>query len=788
MDKNLRALELDKILEMLAAETTCDDAAGLALEIKPETDLEEVRRLLKQTDDAYVLMAKFGAPSFYGLKNTVNALRRAQAGGALNLVEFLAIDNTLRVIRGVSEWRSKSAGVKSELDYYFETLQPNKFLEERIKMTVKSEEEVADTASTTLADIRRKIRNASLRVKEQLEKLTRSGAYQKYLQDAIVTQRDGRYVVPVKAEFRNEVHGLVHDTSSSGATVFIEPMGVVEANNEIRILQSKEQEEIDRILRQLSSEVGTFADPIVESYHALVKLNLIFAKGHLAYKMKAIMPHVNTDGKINIKKARHPLIDPKKVVATDIELGYSFDSLIITGPNTGGKTVSIKTIGLFCLMAMCGLMIPCQEESTVAIFNNVLADIGDEQSIEQSLSTFSSHMTNIIRILEVADKNSLVLIDELGAGTDPVEGAALAIAIIEALRIKKVRLASTTHYAELKEYALKTEGVENGSCEFDVNTLSPTYRLLIGVPGRSNAFAISKRLGMRPDIVERAKRLVSEESSEFETVVSKLEESRQELEKETQAAEKARLAAEKWVKESESIKEKAEKEALLELEKARQQAAAIVSQTRAQADALLDELDAIKKAKDKVLSAEQRANLKAGMKNLEVSSDPVHERKQDDYVLPRPLKVGDPVIIYDINKDATVLEIPKEGDQILVQAGIIKTRVPLSNLRLLTERIKKKTGIGKDKRTVKVVSAPETVSTSVDLRGMNIEEGIVEVDAFIDRALRQNLNQITIIHGKGTGVLRTGIQQHLRKHKAIKSFRLGTYGEGESGVTIAELK
>ena len=788
MDKNLRALELDKILEMLAAETTCDDAAGLALEIKPETDLEEVRRLLKQTDDAYVLMAKFGAPSFYGLKNTVNALRRAQAGGALNLVEFLAIDNTLRVIRGVSEWRNKSAGVKSELDYYFETLQPNKFLEERIKMTVKSEEEVADTASTTLADIRRKIRNASLRVKEQLEKLTRSGAYQKYLQDAIVTQRDGRYVVPVKAEFRNEVHGLVHDTSSSGATVFIEPMGVVEANNEIRILQSKEQEEIDRILRQLSSEVGTFADPIVESYHALVKLNLIFAKGHLAYKMKATMPYVNTEGKINIKKARHPLIDPKKVVATDIELGYGFDSLIITGPNTGGKTVSIKTIGLFCLMAMCGLMIPCQEESTVAIFNNVLADIGDEQSIEQSLSTFSSHMTNIIRILEVADKDSLVLIDELGAGTDPVEGAALAIAIIEALRIKKVRLASTTHYAELKEYALRTDGVENGSCEFDVNTLSPTYRLLIGVPGRSNAFAISKRLGMRPDIVERAKRLVSEESSEFETVVSKLEESRQELEKETQAAEKARLAAEKWVKESESIKEKAEKEAQLELEKARQQAAAIVSQTRAQADALLDELDAIKKAKDKVLSAEQRANLKAGMKNLEVSSDPVHERKQDDYVLPRPLKVGDPVIIYDINKDATVLEIPKEGDQILVQAGIIKTRVPLSNLRLLTERMKKKTGIGKDKRTVKIVSAPESVATSVDLRGMNIEEGIVEVDAFIDRALRQNLNQITIIHGKGTGVLRTGIQQHLRKHKAIKSFRLGTYGEGESGVTIAELK
>ena len=789
MEKYHRALELDKILNMLASETSCEDARKMAIDLKPAESLEEAQKLLQQTDDAYILVAKFGAPSFYGLTDITNAVRRAEAGGALNLTELLRIEASLRVIRAVCEWRNKSASIKTTLDYRFETLQPNKYLEDKINSVVKNEEEINDNASQTLANIRRKIVNAGQRVKDQLDKMVKSSTYQKYLQDAIVTQRDGRYVVPVKAEFRNEIKGLVHDTSASGATVFIEPMGVVEANNDIRLLRSQEKDEIERILYELSGEVGSFAGGICTSYHMLTELNLIFAKAHLAYKMKATLPKINDQGKIVVKRARHPLIDKNKVVPTDFELGTSFDTLVITGPNTGGKTVSIKTIGLFCLMAMCGLMLPCAENSEVSFFDRILVDIGDEQSIEQSLSTFSAHMVNIIKILELADSKSLVLIDELGAGTDPVEGAALAVAVIEALRIKHVRLAATTHYAELKEFALKTDGVENGSCEFDVNTLSPTYRLLIGVPGKSNAFAITKRLGMRPDIVARAKNLVSTESSEFEEVVSKLEHSRQKLEKENEALRKDRISVEKKLKEVEKLKEKAEKDSQKELEEARRQAGLIVSRTRAQAENLMEELEKLRKQRDKFMTAEQKQQLKAGIRNLEETSNPVEEKKPDDnYVLPRPLKVGDDVIIYDLGKEATVLEIPKEGDQILVQAGIIKTRIPLSNLRLFSNRQKKKQGVGKDKRTVKVVSASQDVSLDVDVRGMSSEEAIMEVDSFIDRCVRQGIATVTIIHGKGTGVLRNAIGQHLRKHPSIRSYRLGTYGEGESGVTIAELK
>ena len=786
MNKNHKALELNKILDMLALECTSEEAAENALNIEPSTDIDTVKKLMKETDDAYVLMAKFGAPSFYGLKNVVNALRRAEAGGVLNLSEFLNLSFTLKTIRGVTEWRNKSASVATVLQERFDLLTPNKYLEERIDTTVKSEDEVFDTASVELSNIRRKMRNASLKVKEQLDKMTRSPQYQKYLQDSIVTMRDGRFVVPVKIEYRNEVAGLVHDTSSSGATVFIEPMGVVEANNELRLLKAKEKDEIEKILARLSEEAGAFAQAVIDSYYILVELNLIFAKAHLAYKMKATVPFINDKGKINLKLARHPLIDKDKVVPTNIELGNRFDSLIITGPNTGGKTVSLKTIGLMCLMAMCGLMIPCAEESEISVFTNILADIGDEQSIEQSLSTFSAHMTNIIKILEISDSNSLVLIDELGAGTDPTEGAALAIAIIEALRIKKLRLAATTHYAELKEYALRTEGVENGCCEFDVNTLSPTYRLLIGVPGKSNAFAISRRLGMRADIVARAKNLVSDESNKFEEVIEKLEKDRRKLEDELKVAREEKQKAEKLKKEAETMLLKAEKESEKQLDEAKRTATGIVSATRAQADALFDELDKLKKHKDKIITAEQMQNLKSGIKNMEEQSDPVREKKQDDYVLPRPLKVGDEVIIYDIGKDATVLEVPKSGDMILVQAGIVKTRVNIKNLRLSDGKKEKKKDLGR--RTVKTLSAPENVKMDVDLRGMNSEEGIAAVDEFIDRALRQNLNQVTIIHGKGTGILRAAIQQHLRRHPQVRSFRLGAFGEGESGVTIAELK
>ena len=784
MDKHTKALELDKILEMVAEECSSQDGAQLARELEPVHTAAEAQWLLGETDAAFVAMAKYGAPSFYGMKNVTNPLRRAQAGGGLGLRELLDIGATLRTIRGLTQWWGKSGSVTTALTPRFEVLAPNKYLEEKIFTCIVNEEEVADNASPALASIRRKIRAASQRVRDQLDKLIHSQAHQKHLQESIVTQRGGRYVVPVKAEFRGEVPGLVHDTSASGATVFVEPMSVVELNNEIRVLRSDEQDEIARILLELSGEAGSFADSIIESYHYAVELDLIFAKAQVAYKMKAVVPQVGEDGKIALHAARHPLIAKEKVVPTDITLGVEFDTLIITGPNTGGKTVALKTIGLLTLMAMCGLMIPAGEGSRVAVFRHILADIGDEQSIEQSLSTFSSHMVNIIHIFEVADNSSLILLDELGAGTDPVEGAALAEAIIQELRGRGVRLACTTHYAELKAYAIQTPGVENGSCEFDVATLRPTYRLLIGVPGKSNAFAITQRLGMDTAIVDRARELVSREGNAFEQVVGRLEEDRRKMEDELEALRASAAQAKANAEASQRLKDEAEAQAKKEIDRARQEAAQIVQKTRQRADALVGELEELRRQKNKQLSAEQKARLRSGLKELESSSDPVHQRRDDNYVLPRPLVVGDEVLLYDIDKEATVLELPKDGT-VLVQAGIIKTRVPLGNVRLLSKRqLKKKNPT----RTVtKNVSTPET-SSSLDLRGQTVEEALMEVDNFLDRASRMHLSQVTIIHGKGTGALRTAVQQHLRRCSQVKSFRLGTYGEGESGVTIAELK
>ncbi len=784
MDKNYQALELDKILEMVAKETTCEDGEALARSIKPAYTPGEVRRLLEETDAAFVLMAKFGAPSFTGMKNVTNALRRAQAGGGLGLRELLDIGGTLRAIRSLQQWHSKNAGMHTVLSPRFDILAPNKRLEEKIFTCIQSEEEVADAASPALAAIRRKIRGAAVRVREQLDKLIHSQTHQKHLQEAIVTQRSGRYVVPVKAEFRGEVPGLVHDTSASGQTVFVEPMSVVELNNEIRVLRSDEQEEISRILLELSGEAGDFADSLIESYQYAVQLNVIFAKAQLAYRMKAVVPEIDEKGRTELHSARHPLIAKEKVVPTDITLGQDFDALIITGPNTGGKTVALKTLGLLTLMAMCGLMIPAGEGSRLPVYRHILADIGDEQSIEQSLSTFSAHMVNIIRILDVADGESLVLLDELGAGTDPVEGAALATAIIEELRRKGVRLACTTHYAELKSYALQTDGVENACCEFDVESLRPTYRLLIGVPGKSNAFAISRRLGLEGRIVDRAGELVNEENSSFEQVIERLEERRREMENELEAARKAARQARETMRQSEARQAEAGQRAKREIDQAREEASRIVQKTRQQADALLNELDELRRQQNKALSAEQKARLRSGLRDLESSADPVRKRRRDDYQLPRELRPGDSVVIFDIDKAATVLEAPKDG-QVLVQAGIIKTRVQVENLRLSGEGQKAKAKPGRS--VTKNVSAPE-IATSLDLRGMNVEEGLMEVDAFLDRAARSHVPQVTIIHGKGTGVLRAAVQQHLRRCSQVKSFRLGAFGEGESGVTVVEMK
>ena len=593
-------------------------------------------------------------------------------------------------------------------------------------------------------------------------------------------------VVPVRSECRGNVPGLVHDTSASGATVFIEPMGVVQANNDIKLLRSKEDDEIERILFELSANAGDFADAIIASYKNLAILNFVFAKANLAYNMRASMPIMNDRGIVDLKQARHPIIDKDKVVPVDIVLGKNFDTLVITGPNTGGKTVTLKTLGLLTLMAMCGLLVPCADNSELSVFRRVLVDIGDEQSIEQSLSTFSAHMTNIIQIIKLANSGSLVLIDELGAGTDPVEGAALAISILEKLRDKHAKIASTTHYAELKEFALRTEGVENACCEFDVTTLRPTYRLLIGVPGKSNAFAITKRLGMDDEIVERAKELVSSESRQFEDVVGTLEKRRQSLEKQIENANRLTAKANTEKQKAENEIRRAKENAEREIERAKQEAQRIISRTRAQADALVEELDKARKAKD--ISAEARAKLKKNLNTMENNADPVMKKQSDGekYKLPRPLKVGDSVLIFDIDKNATVLAPPTKDGMVLVQAGIIKTRVKIDNLRLIKEKKQQPPQYSAKRNVHSTLDVRPT--TEVDVRGETAFDAIMIVDKAIDNAVLMNINQLTIIHGKGTGVLRREIQSFLRTHKAVKSFRLGVFGEGESGVTIVELK
>ena len=798
MDKHTKALELDKILEMVAEECSSQDGAHLARELEPVHTAAEAQWLLGETDAAFVAMAKYGAPSFYGMKNVTNPLRRAQAGGGLGLRELLDIGATLRTIRGLTQWWGKSGNVTTALTPRFEVLAPNKYLEEKIFTCIVNEEEVADNASPALASIRRKIRAASQRVRDQLDKLIHSQAHQKHLQESIVTQRGGRYVVPVKAEFRGEVPGLVHDTSASGATVFVEPMSVVELNNEIRVLRSDEQDEIARILLELSGEAGSFADSIIESYHYAVELDLIFAKAQVAYKMKAVVPQVGEDGKIALHAARHPLIAKEKVVPTDITLGVEFDTLIITGPNTGGKTVALKTIGLLTLMAMCGLMIPAGEGSRVAVFRHILADIGDEQSIEQSLSTFSSHMVNIIHIFEVADNSSLILLDELGAGTDPVEGAALAIAIMEKLSVYGAKVAATTHYAEIKEYALQTPGVRNASCEFDVETLRPTYRLLIGIPGKSNAFAISQRLGLPEEIIEAAKRNISDEKTRFEDVLAQLDQTRQELEKEKEEVDRLRLEQIDSKRNLEQYKQKTYKLMDRELQNAQDKANRIVSSAKAESQKLLDELDELRRQKESEefskLVQGAKSSYKSHINRLEDIANPVIGRKsEEEYVPPRPLKKGDLVLVTQLGEEGVLLSDPDSAGNVQVQAGIIKTKVPVSSLRLVDKkrrrqlsRMEKKKNGGVTKTLVD--KSQRSASSELDLRGQTIEEAIMMVDQFIDSCTLLGIKTITIIHGKGTGALRSAVQQHLKNHRAVRTFRLGVYGEGEDGVTIAELK
>ncbi len=782
MNKHYKTLELDKILDMLAKEIPCEEGAAMALDIEPSHDIGEVRYLLKQTYDAHMLIGRFGSPSMGGLKNITSPLRRAEAGSVLMMSELLQISRVLAVIRNLKEWKSRSAGIETVLDSYFSSLVPNKYLEEKINYSILSDEEMSDNASKELANIRKKIRSSEAKARQQLDRIIHSDSQRKYLQDSIVTIRSGRFVVPVKAECRGNIPGLVHDTSASGATVFIEPMSVVEANNEIRVLKSKEQIEIERIMAELSAEAGSFAQAIINSIKAAAEVSVIFGKANLAYKMNAVLPDMNDESIIYLNKARHPLIDKNKVVPMTIELGNGFDTLVITGPNTGGKTVSLKLVGLLTLMAMCGLMIPAGDNSKLCVFDNVLADIGDEQGIEQSLSTFSSHITNIIDILKIADEKSLILIDELGSGTDPVEGAALATAIIEKIRNIGASLCVTTHYAELKSYALNTPGVENASCEFDVNTLRPTYRLLIGLPGKSNAFAISERLGIDKAITKRAEELISAEDRSFENVVGQLQTKRQALDDSIEQARSeaalAKAAKEKAEQELARIKETTKKQ----IEQAEEKARAIVEKTEREAYDLLDELDALSKA-GKSISPEEKARLRAQINALSKNETAQKKNSNEGYVLPRKIKPGDTVLMTDIDKKASVIEVNEQTQTLYVQAGIFKTRVQISDVRLVDEPNVTVKATKSIKKQVDIKAM-----TDVDLRGMTADEAIMALDNAIDSAVLSGIHQLTVIHGKGTGVLRREVQNFLRHHKAIKSFRLGVYGEGESGVTIAELK
>ncbi len=798
LNRHLKALEYDKVLEMAMKRACNDDARDIIASVRPEASVNMAQNHIDMTENAYILLAKYGGPSFSGLKNVSNSLARASAGGVLSMKELLDIGSTIRTVRGIREWRNNSGGQDElKIDLYFNSLMPNKYLEDKIFSAILTEEEMSDNASPELASIRRQIKNKENSVRDQLEKLIRSQKLKTVLQDAIITQRNGRYVVPVKSEHRASVSGLVHDTSSTGATVFVEPAGVVEANNDIRVLRGKEAQEIERILYELSVEAGGFIEEIKGSYECAVEINVIFCKAHLAYDMKATMPVLNDKGITDLRKARHPLIDPKKVVATDIRLGSDFDTLVITGPNTGGKTVAIKTIGLLSAMASSGFMIPAGDESKVSVYDDILVDIGDEQSIEQSLSTFSSHMVNIVNILKTAGEKSLVLIDELGAGTDPVEGAALAMAILEELHFKGAKIAATTHYAELKAYALQTARVENGSCEFDVNSLRPTYRLLIGIPGRSNAFAISERLGIDKKIIDRAGELVSSENTRFEDVVDMLEKSRLEMEDEhtkakkiTESARADREKAEKLLKDAQFRRDR-------ELENAQGEALRIVEKAKREANALLNEVEKLKKEAKQTKDAAELARraksaVNARLDAINSAVNPVFDSIEDDedYTLPRPLEIGDTVYCKTIGKNASVTALKDKKGNVEIAAGMLKMRVREESLRLV-DKPKQKETKKRQVSTARVTGESKStmaINNRCDLRGLMVDEAIIVLDRFLDDLLRSGLTECTIIHGKGTGALRAGVTQYLKGDPRIRTFRLGTFGEGENGVTIAEIK
>ncbi|MGM9521721.1 MAG: endonuclease MutS2 [Oscillospiraceae bacterium] len=785
-EKSQHILELPAVLKLLSSMAVSSGAKEAAEQLTPTADRAEAERRLSETTDARDMMTLLGSPSFSGVRDVRSSLKRAGAGGMLNTRELMDIAGVLRSAREALSYASGDEKSGRSVDYLFSSLRANKYLEEKITNSIIGDNELSDAASPELADIRRAMRVAGDKVRQALQKIISSPAYAKVLQEPIITVKNGRYVVPVKAECKSSVPGLTHDISSSGATLFIEPMSAVKANNEIRELLAREEREIDRILMELSAEASDFSDDISTNYRVLTQLDLIFAKAKLSYKLNAVKPAISENGELELKKARHPLLKQDTAVPIDISLGGEFDTLVITGPNTGGKTVSLKTVGLLCLMAECGLHIPAGDGSVVPLFEKILADIGDEQSIEQSLSTFSSHMTNIVGILKECGEGSLVLFDELGAGTDPAEGAALAVAVIEYARSAGAHIAATTHYAELKIYAMTQSGVMNASCEFDVKTLKPTYRLLMGIPGKSNAFAISERLGLPEHIIEDARRRMDAGDADFEEALSRLEENRKESEQrraETAALlQKAKADAEAAARE----RREAEEERRKFTKNARREAERILENAREAADEAFKDIERqrreaadndwqrLNEAKSRIRRSLNEAESRVG------PSEPEPKRVQESV---RPARAGDVVEILSIGSKANVISVSPDGT-LELQAGIMKINAKQCEVRVLEgEKIKVERAA-----TVSAPASSGSMKPELDLRGMTAEEAVSMLERFIDTAQMRHINTVTIIHGKGTGVLRQAVQQCLKRSRQVKSFRLGRFGEGEAGVTIAEIK
>ena len=783
-EKSIQTLELPRVLEMLAGCAVTDEGRERALALRPMTDIEDVRRAQEETSAAVKLLILRGTPGFAGIRPVAASLQRADMGGSLNTRELLEVAAVLRAARTAGEYGAGEE--KSPISHLFHALTPNRFLEDTITNSIVGEDELADSASPELASIRRHMRATESKVRDILQKLISSNQ-SKYLQEAIITIRSDRYVVPVKSEYKNAIPGLVHDVSSSGSTFFIEPMGVVKANNELRELLAKEKKEIERILAELSAQCANHKEDILEDYQLLVWLDAIFARAKLSLKLECTEPRLS-DKYLRLRGARHPLLDQKKAVANDLELGERFDTLVITGPNTGGKTVTLKTLGLITLMAQCGLHIPAKDDSTVRVVSRVLADIGDEQSIAQSLSTFSSHMVNIVGILEEADDESLILFDELGAGTDPVEGAALAAAIIESARGLGAQVAATTHYAELKVYAMTTPGVENASCEFNVETLAPTYRLVLGIPGKSNAFAISRRLGLPEYIIEKAAARLDAENVRFEDVLTRLDQQRQEMERERTEARRLKLEMEQSASKAREYREKLEAERAKVVEKAQAEARAIIQEARDASDLAISELKELQKRRD--LDWQQVNDSRAEARRLLNEAERGIGGPGQEVETPpptRPAVAGDTVELVSMGTKATVLSVNKDGS-LQLQAGILRISAKQDEVRVVEGESQSQ----KEARRI-VARAEHTLRTAavpsqVDLRGMMTDEAIAVLERFLDTAMMGKLETVTIIHGKGTGAVRNAVRTYCRRSRYVKSFRPGRYGEGEDGVTVVELK